>query len=96
MAGTFGHEVRNRLLSEKIFALSWRDMVRSRSEGEIVMAPGYSCRSQVKLIERSRLPHPVSVVAGIVDPAAEGRPSGSRDTSYLGVGPGSPGQGSSA
>lgn len=64
MAGTFGHEVKNRALSERLYAMSWRDEMATGAE--IVMATGYSCRSQVKLIGGKALPHPLAVLAQIL------------------------------
>ncbi|MBD9598066.1 FAD-binding oxidoreductase [Ensifer sp. ENS05] len=61
MAGTFGHEVRNRSISEKLYQMSWKDHI-DQAEGRLVMATGYSCRSQVKEIDRKSVPHPISVL----------------------------------
>ncbi|WP_337270756.1 D-2-hydroxyglutarate dehydrogenase YdiJ [Oryzifoliimicrobium ureilyticus] len=62
MAGTFGHEARNRKLSEKIYAMNWQDHVKTREDASIMMATGYSCRSQVHTIEAVKLPHPLQVI----------------------------------
>ena len=67
MAGTFGHEVRNRALSERIYGLSWKARTGPKKRSERVMATGYSCRSQVKLVDRLDLPHPISVLSGLLD-----------------------------
>ncbi len=66
MAGTFGHEVRNRDLSETIYGLSWRDTIADTSQGDVVMATGYSCRSQVKLIAEAEIPHPIGVIKSLI------------------------------
>jgi len=68
MAGTFGHEVRNRPISEKLYAASWNGILASSGEGDIVMATGYSCRSQVKAIESRAIRHPVQILNEIVMP----------------------------
>jgi Fe-S oxidoreductase len=68
MAGTFGHEVRNRPISEKLFAASWNGILASSGEKDIVMATGYSCRSQVKAIERRSIRHPVQILNEMVLP----------------------------
>ena len=60
MAGTFGHEVRNRTLSDTIYGLSWRGEI-ARGD-DVAMATGYSCRSQVKLMDKAELPHPLQVI----------------------------------
>lgn len=75
MAGTFGHETRNRELSRRIYGLSWKSRTASRTRSESVMATGYSCRSQVKVIERLDLPHPISVLRGLLDAPATDRPT---------------------
>ncbi|WP_198952673.1 MULTISPECIES: FAD-binding and (Fe-S)-binding domain-containing protein [unclassified Achromobacter] len=63
MSGTFGHEARNRATSETIYRQSWAGSVAEHGASGRLMATGYSCRSQVKLIEGTALPHPVSVLA---------------------------------
>ena len=74
MAGTFGHEVRNRALSERIYGLSWKARTGPRTRSEHVMATGHSCRSQVKLVERLDLPHPISVLIGLLEEAHASEP----------------------
>ena len=44
MAGTFGHEVRNRGLSEKLYRMSWRPALAKAQPDDVLMATGYSCR----------------------------------------------------
>lgn len=62
MAGTFGHETRNRPMAEQLYAMSWADIVKRQGLTDIVMVTGYSCRSQVKAIDDRRLPHPLQVL----------------------------------
>ncbi len=57
MAGTYGHEARNRATSEIIYGQSWAQRVHEGA-GDL-LADGYSCRSQVKIIDGIRLRHPV-------------------------------------
>lgn len=57
MAGTYGHEAKNRATSETIYGQSWAHHVAA-SAGDL-LADGYSCRSQVKLVDGIRLRHPV-------------------------------------
>ncbi|MBY3258812.1 FAD-binding oxidoreductase [Rhizobium laguerreae] len=66
MAGTFGHETRNRAISEKLYAMSWADHMAATSDEAIVMATGYSCRSQAKAIDDVRAPHPFEVLERLV------------------------------
>jgi len=46
MAGTFGHEVANQDVSQTLFDISWKQPV---ADAGIVLATGYSCRTQTKL-----------------------------------------------
>ena len=62
MAGTFGHEVRNRGISEKLYAMSWQPALAKAPEADVIMATGYSCRSQVKLMDGRAIPHPVQII----------------------------------
>ena len=66
MAGTFGHEVRNRALSEKLYAMSWQPALAATGPADVVMATGYSCRSQAKLMDDRRLPHPIQIIRAIL------------------------------
>ncbi|KPF43496.1 FAD-binding and (Fe-S)-binding domain-containing protein [Rhizobium sp. AAP43] len=66
MAGTFGHETRNRGLSEQLYALSWKPVIDGQLESDVVMATGYSCRSQVKTIDRLAVPHPLQILETLV------------------------------
>ncbi|TXM99804.1 FAD-binding oxidoreductase [Methylobacterium sp. WL64] len=61
MAGTYGHEARNRATSEAIYGLSWARHV-AESPGGTLLADGYSCRSQARLIDGVRLRHPVQAL----------------------------------
>ncbi len=61
MAGTFGHESNNQVISTKLYDLSWRNKV----EREVVtLATGFSCRSQVERHSPSkRALHPLQWLA---------------------------------
>ncbi|MDP4004191.1 FAD-binding and (Fe-S)-binding domain-containing protein [Methylobacterium sp. NEAU K] len=61
MAGTYGHETRNRATSEAIYGLSWARHV-AEAPGCTLLADGYSCRSQAKLVDGVRLRHPVEAL----------------------------------
>lgn len=58
MSGTFGHEARNVETSRVIFEQSWGPHLDRQGE-KIVLASGYSCRSQVKRFRGARLDHPL-------------------------------------
>lgn len=62
MAGTFGHELRNRALSDNIYDLSWRQKMQAHGREHIVMATGFSCRSQVEIMEKTQISHPFQVL----------------------------------
>ncbi|TXR50524.1 D-2-hydroxyglutarate dehydrogenase YdiJ [Phyllobacterium endophyticum] len=67
MAGTFGHEVRNRMTSHQLYAMSWAPLVAAAPADTILMATGYSCRSQVSHIGKTKIPHPVQVIQRLFD-----------------------------
>ncbi|KTS30464.1 membrane protein [Methylobacterium indicum] len=62
MAGTYGHEAENRATSERIYGLSWAKPVAESGRTGRLLADGYSCRSQVKIVDGVRLPHPVEIL----------------------------------
>lgn len=66
MAGTFGHETSNRPISERLYAMSWAAQIAGSRADEIVMATGYSCRSQVKQIDARTIPHPLQVINDLI------------------------------
>lgn len=66
MAGTFGHEVRNRRISEKLYAMSWKPVIDRAGGDEILMATGYSCRSHAKRIDRVNISHPIQAINGLI------------------------------
>lgn len=66
MAGTFGHELRNRPISERLYAMSWQDKIAKSDTQNIVMATGFSCRSQVAKMERRTIPHPVEILNDLI------------------------------
>lgn len=80
MAGTFGHEVRNRGISETLYGMSWQPALAATGAADMVMATGYSCRSQAKAIDGRRLPHPLQAIRAILQ-RNPGLPS-RRDTTY--------------
>lgn len=58
MSGTYGHEARHRETSKVIYDLSWATKVNQSTEHCVLMATGYSCRSQVKRFSQRTLLHP--------------------------------------
>ena len=66
MAGTYGHEARHRATSERIYALSWQAKVAAHGQGGRLLATGYSCRSQAKLVDGIALPHPAQVLRSAI------------------------------
>jgi len=66
MGGTYGHEFEHRATSERIYALSWSKYVDAGAENGNLLATGYSCRSQVALIDGVRLLHPIRALLGLL------------------------------
>lgn len=62
MAGTFGHETRNRETSERIYDLSWRTITENPAYAGRLLATGYSCRGQAKRLSEVTLQHPMGVI----------------------------------
>ncbi len=62
MSGTFGHEAANLATSKTIFALSWQKILQNPENANRLTATGYSCRSQVKRLEKRELPHPLQIL----------------------------------
>jgi len=58
MAGTYGHETRNRQTSETIYNLSWQVVV-ANAIPDTLIATGYSCRSQIRRLQGTELKHPL-------------------------------------
>lgn len=66
MAGTYGHETEHRATSEHIYSLSWAKYVADGA-GRL-LATGYSCRAQTKLMDGAQILHPVQALLGAVEP----------------------------
>jgi Fe-S oxidoreductase len=66
MAGTWGHEAEHRATSEHIYALSWARHVAAAGGSGTLLADGYSCRSQAKLIDGAKLLHPVQALLAAI------------------------------
>jgi Fe-S oxidoreductase len=62
MAGTYGHEAEHRATSEQIYRLSWASHVAEHAGNKRLLATGYSCRSQAKLMDGLALCHPVQAL----------------------------------
>ncbi|MCJ2129271.1 FAD-binding and (Fe-S)-binding domain-containing protein [Methylobacterium sp. E-045] len=70
MAGTYGHEAEHREMSKRIYGLSWAGHVERAGSSGRLLADGYSCRSQVKLIDGVGLLHPIQALLDAMEPAA--------------------------
>ncbi|RZN10358.1 hypothetical protein CWO91_13640 [Bradyrhizobium genosp. SA-3] len=62
MAGTYGHEAEHRATSEQIYAMSWSQQVARWAQSGRLLATGYSCRSQVKIVDGRALRHPAQAL----------------------------------
>jgi len=60
MAGLFGHEAENFGKSRKLFDMSWADHISD--DGSIVLATGYSCRTQAQRFHGGHFRHPIEVI----------------------------------
>lgn len=67
MSGTFGHQRQNRGTSETLYAMSWKPSIDGAAADDVLMATGYSCRSQVKEMAGRRIPHPVEILAALLE-----------------------------
>jgi FAD/FMN-containing dehydrogenase/Fe-S oxidoreductase len=66
MAGAYGHVKEKRETSERIYAQSWARHVADFGTSGRLLATGYSCRSQVRIIDGLPLPHPLqALLAGM-------------------------------
>ena len=63
MAGTFGHEKANQIVSKDLYQASWEDKVTEHKE--TLLATGFSCRSQVKRFSQHSVLHPIQVIASL-------------------------------
>ncbi|TLU66291.1 FAD-binding oxidoreductase [Thalassotalea litorea] len=61
MAGTYGHETQNQENSRGLFELSWQTPLK-QSPTDLLLATGFSCRSQVKRYTDKKLQHPVQAL----------------------------------
>ncbi|SDE83673.1 D-2-hydroxyglutarate dehydrogenase YdiJ [Limimaricola pyoseonensis] len=68
MAGTFGHETEHREMSERIYAMSWAGHVAAPDRAGRLLADGYSCRAQARLIDDAPLRHPLQVLKSVLAP----------------------------
>jgi Fe-S oxidoreductase len=62
MAGTYGHETEHRATSEQIYGMSWGPQVDRFAQSGRLLATGYSCRSQVKIMDQQTLAHPAQAL----------------------------------
>jgi Fe-S oxidoreductase len=62
MAGNFGHEAEKRATSEQIYGMSWARHVGEWAQSGRLLAAGYSCRLQVKIMDGQPLLHPAQAL----------------------------------
>ncbi|WP_062262752.1 D-2-hydroxyglutarate dehydrogenase YdiJ [Endozoicomonas arenosclerae] len=67
MAGIYGHEARNQKTSRKLYDMSWKPVVENPENTGQLVATGYSCRSQVKRLGNTEIPHPVSKLLALMN-----------------------------
>lgn len=61
MAGTFGHEKANQEDSKALYNMGWAQALDAYGNMGVV-ATGFSCRSQIKRMEKKRVRHPLEVI----------------------------------
>lgn len=61
MAGTFGHEKQNQEDSRGLYQMGWQQAVQEYGASGILVT-GFSCRSQIKRIEKKRVRHPLEII----------------------------------
>ena len=66
MAGTYGHEAEHRTLSRDIYRLSWQRHVEAAEPPSLLLATGYSCRSQVRRFGGKTLLHPAQALLAAI------------------------------
>ena len=75
MAGTWGHEAEHHATSKHIYSLSWAQYVTGAGSSRMLLADGYSCRSQAKRIDGVMLPHPLqALLSAVRNPTAMAAP----------------------
>lgn len=67
MAGTYGHEAEHRATSEQIYGMSWARYIAEWAQTGRLLATGYSCRSQVKIMDGRPLLHPAEALLVCLD-----------------------------
>lgn len=66
MAGSYGHELEHVAYSKTLFAMDWERFLRDNPSAEkVILATGYSCRSQAKRFAGVKLQHPIAALKDI-------------------------------
>ncbi len=63
MAGFFGHEVQNQAISRTLYDRHWA--THAMRETDVLLATGFSCRSQVKRFGGAKAQHPIQYLASL-------------------------------
>lgn len=61
MAGTFGHEKQNQEDSQGLYQMGWQQAVQEYGSSGVLVT-GFSCRSQIKRVEKKRVRHPLEII----------------------------------
>ena len=67
MAGSYGHEAHHAEQSKQLFEMSWQQHM---NDDHIILATGFSCRSQIKRFSQHRAIHPMSFLIQQLSSAA--------------------------
>ncbi|WP_095499139.1 D-2-hydroxyglutarate dehydrogenase YdiJ [Paraferrimonas haliotis] len=65
MAGTYGHETANLDNSTKLYNMSWQQAMDELDHDKILVS-GYSCRSQVKRMAKTKVKHPLEALLELI------------------------------
>ena len=68
MAGLFGHIAANQQETYAVYEKNWKPHIQSH-DFEHCLITGFSCRSQVHLMEQKEAIHPLFVVGKLVEEA---------------------------
>lgn len=66
MAGTYGHEARNRETAKIIYEQSWKLQIDKHQPSHQLLATGYSCRCQAKREQNASLSHPIQAIQQLI------------------------------
>ena len=67
MSGTYGHTYENYKNSQQIYNLSWKPNIQLDQKNIHYLVTGYSCKSQVSLLDKQILQHPIDHLYNLIE-----------------------------